>query len=157
MDKFIRLTYKVYGLRGSFIDSQIVLERCIDIYLSKVFSKNNQTEIELRDWVFTERLNFESKIQILRLALDKHLPNFKEDNPNYSADLIKVMKLRNTLAHWLLINDEEAINLHEKDGTLSFAKFKTDSKIEYVTQKEFDEVLEIFGNYIPLFQEMIKK
>jgi hypothetical protein len=148
------LMHRIYGLRGAVINEHIMLERMIDFYLSNTFAKDKKTSTELRDWVFTERINFESKIQILRLTISSHNPEFDLQYPKYGNDLIEINQKRNILGHHLFINDDEAIELYEKHNTYSFAKFKTDSSILYLTNDEVKNLINLISKYVPIFMEL---
>jgi hypothetical protein len=129
MGAFEKYMKDISFIRGSIINETIALERMIDIYLSNHFSNTPDKAIELRDWVITDRIIFENKIQILRLVIDKHNIDFKKQNPTYFNDLIFIGEQRNIFAHYLIINDKESIELFNSTGDISFAKFKKDSQI----------------------------
>lgn len=155
MGSHMDMLLHMHKTRGIIIDNQITVERIIDFYLSKTLSKDEQTEIELRDWVFTERIAFEPKLQIFKLVVSKHNPEFEVNNKDYWKALNSIMQIRNIMAHWLLINDNTSIDLYEKQKTFSFAKFKNDAQMEYVGQRHIVNIMDIFSKYIPALMELL--
>src|SRR5688572_27203759 len=93
----------VSSITGTIIHETILLERMIDVYLSNIFGKNKEFAIALRDWVFTERINLESKIQILKLVIERYNEPFAKEHKSYFTDLIYIMEQRNIFAHYLIV------------------------------------------------------
>jgi len=137
----------MYKLRGALIHEAVFLERMIDFFLSKHFAKNKKASIELTDWVFTERITFENKVQILNLVIQKYFPEFKETHPTYHKDIIYIVEQRNIFAHYLALNDDKDIELFLNDKTISFIKYKNDSTVVYKTKSEYLKLVSLMERY----------
>ena len=144
----------VYHVRGLFINEFIVLERNIDLYLARTFGKPNLINA-LHDWVFTDRIFFENKIQIFKLTIERCNPEFKSNNPQYFNDLLFLVQQRNIFAHYAFINDDASLKKFVKDKTLTFAKFKNDAEVFEYTQDKINKVCDLLLKYAPVITDLV--
>jgi hypothetical protein len=150
---FLAYTEKLYTVRGMIIHEAVFMERMIDLILSNHFSKDPETFLEMRDWVFTERIPLEPKIQTLKLVFEKHKKQFVKDNPEFFNNLIHIAEQRNIFAHYLVINDEEHVKKFNLTGEITFAKFKTNSKLVPYTTDMVKKVVNMMLERIPALVE----
>ncbi len=147
---------KIYRIRGAIINDAIMVERLIDFYISNLYGETKEKATELRDWVFTERISFESKIQLFALVIDKHNSKFKKDNPDFLKELIHIVEQRNIFAHYLCFSDDEAMELFHKNGSLTFGKYKNDAKEIIYTTDQLKRVSDLIIKYIPQLMDLVE-
>jgi SAM-dependent MidA family methyltransferase len=87
-------------LTGYIIYSTVEIERKIDNFIAKHFCKSKKLANQLKQTLlFTERLTFDAKKDVLISVLKNDYKRFIEDNPKFIANLSEIAPQRNVFAH----------------------------------------------------------
>ena len=148
---------QIYILRGAIINNLILLERTIDEYLSVFFTKNKELCGPLRDWVFAECINLDNKIKILSSVLENYENEFLSHHSSLIANLQYLKDKRNVFAHYLILNDEESVELFLRELTVTFVKFRTDSYLIFYKKDELERIERLMASCTPILVELVEK
>ena len=86
--------------RGFIINSTIEIERKIDDLLAGFFCATEEKQNELKELLlFTERISFDHKREMLSNILQSKYPDFIEQNKSLIRDLEDIAPHRNRFAH----------------------------------------------------------
>lgn len=117
-------------LRGKILGLSVEFERSLDDFIAAHFCKDEIREMELKELLlFTERITLDSKRAIFCVIVQKHYPQFLEQNADCLDEIGEIIPHRNVLAH-LEINLEKSV-WEGETGKLA----KDDEKRELVFKK----------------------
>ena len=87
-------------MRGIIISHTIYIERKIDEFLSNHFCEKMERKNELCELLlFTERITFDMKKQMLYAIVKEHYKQFIKDNETFLQDMEAIAPHRNIFAH----------------------------------------------------------
>ncbi len=156
-DEQFRFEYEHYTnlafhRRGVIINEVVMLERIVDEILSNYFCGTTPKKQELMELIIcTNRMIFENKIQVLKVLLEKHKPDFLKANPTIINDIInKIIVERNIFAHYWLVTSKELSDFISKNQTV-FIKFKNTTEYIYYDDDKFETICRLIGKTIKTF------
>lgn len=148
---------QIKNIRGEIIDRSIFLERLIDIYIATYFCGNwtKKTSELLELIIATNRMIWENKIQVFKILLERHSPNFLVENPKIINGILGVIVHRNVFAHYIIHYGEKAKLKFDADKTITLIKFK--NSVEYVTYSEIeiDKIISDIRDYTIAIGELV--
>ncbi len=144
--------------RGVIINEVIMLERIVDEILSTYFCGTTTKKQELMELIIcTNRMIFENKMQVLKVLLEKHKPDFLKTNPTIINDIInKIIVERNIFAHYWLVTSKELSDFISKNQTV-FIKFKNTTEYIYYDDEKFETICHLIGKTIKTFIALQKE
>jgi hypothetical protein len=154
-ERYPYLAPKAWTIRGLIINETIYLERLIDEFLGRHFCPDPAKRVELFELILgNERINFESKRQILQFVLEKHHKKLVDENKSIFSDLKKIIDERNFLAHQLLDSSEEAFD-KLKEGKIGFVKFRNSTEKVWYDDPKLNKIRQSISDYIKLFTDIL--
>jgi len=148
--------------RGFFITEFSRLERVVDLYLAKYFTKDEHSVNELVS-ILIDRINFEGKATALkalferRNAYDEFIHN-RHDKKIYrkiTDGLRSVAQKRNWFAHYHLLDV-----VHDKNIVIGLIQFRDSTNLITYTHKQFEdliaEILNVKNQLIQLLNELVQ-
>ena len=146
-------------VRGHVIQIAIELEMKINLFLSRHFGRNSKIKDDLFYHLFiTNKISFDSKIELLDITIKQYYTGFKKRNPDYCNDLKNIIKARNNFAHAHLdITQKGKDNI--KIGTLSLTKYSKAvlTHNEDYTQAKVEELTNLMYKYIEEMNRLISE
>lgn len=160
MNDELKITYEKYTnlafhRRGVILNETIMLERLIDEIIAHYFCGLSTKKQELMELIIcTNRMIFENKIQVLKVLLERHKPDFLKSNPTAINDITqKIIPERNIFAHYWLVTSSDMPDFLAKNQTV-FIKFKNTTEHIYYDDFSFSEVMTVIGNSIRVFMKL---
>jgi hypothetical protein len=150
--EYERYTNLAFQRRGVIINEVVLLERVIDEILAYYFCGSNPKKQELMELIIcTNRMIFENKIQVLKVLLEKHKPDFLKNNPTIINDITqKIIVERNIFAHYWLVTSAELSTFVKAKQTV-FIKFKNTTEYIYYDNNSFAAICEVIAKAIKIF------
>lgn len=141
--------------RGLVINAAVHLEMAINVYLSRYFAKNDTVREEIMASLFcTNRITFESKVQIFCFLINKYDNEFKIAKPKYAKDLKDIIERRNHFAHLTLDLTDEGF---DKTDNIGLGKFSKDIvQVHNYSFEGIDKLLMIIYEYTEEVGKLIK-
>lgn len=126
--------------RGEVLNTVIVLERMIDVYIAAYFCTDPQKRTEMILLLLgNERINFESKRAIFAEIIKTGSTEIKKDRPDIGKEITAVMEHRNKLAHYVLDSSPDALAL--PTGTIRLARLKNSRTHHDYTRADIDKII----------------
>ncbi len=112
----------------------------IDFRIAFYFSDNEAKAYELMDVVIaTNRITFENKVQIFKIIIERHKPEFIQSNPKIFNLIFDLIKERNVFAHYNMFSGDSALEKYQQ-GVFCFVKFKNDREIIEYTREKIENI-----------------
>lgn len=145
--------YSASKTRGVLINHIIFLERLMDRYISEYFCSTKEKAAELLDLILcTRRITFESKSEVLRVALDKNFPQKEKENTETRKEFQYIAEERNKLAHYLLDSSPLAVQIYlHKIPTFTLIKIdkvRTPEIFDPIRTRKLGDILVKNTNYL---------
>lgn len=147
--EYERYTNLAFHRRGVILNEVVMLERIVDEILANYFCGTTPKKQEMMELIIcTNRMIFENKIQVLKVLLEKHKPDFLKDNPTIIKDITdKIIPERNIFAHYWLVTTRELSDFISKNQIV-FIKFKNTTEYVYYDDKKFKTICGLIGKTI---------
>lgn len=124
MEYFEKYEAQASAFRGAIINSTVVLERMIDVYISCHFCKTRRLRGEFISTVISANYIMASKKKdLFAELLKRHDPDFLKENPGIIKMIEKVYINRNIYAHQQMDTTREQVEKFDKYGIITFTKF----------------------------------
>lgn len=125
-------------IRGFIITDTIQLERTIDDILARYFCDTRKRQNDLKEmFLSTEKMSFEMKRQVLKVILERVMPDFEKSFETLNKYLIAVMEQRNIFAHYELDVSKVAMKKYPKE--IGLVKYKNETRTIWYTNKLIQE------------------
>lgn len=142
-------------IRGNILKNTVYVERCMDFIISRYYC-SAEKQNEFRECVLWNRsFNFDFKMQLLKIVLEKERPKFKEKYKKEINWIQNVMEFRNVVAHALIDTSEEAVDLFTKTLSIRYIKYRNGIK-EYETfdTEKVNRLNEIFNGLAVMINKL---
>jgi hypothetical protein len=140
--------------RDILITEVIRLERLMDLYLAAHFCKEDDKREEIMRLIFTDKMMFSIKKDILFAVLKEHNKKFIEvQHPKFKSDIVKIMEARNVLAHRVVEWPDNA-PIDYKPKELGFTEIPANNKFLF-DKRAFDFLSKLIEKYISAFTKLI--
>lgn len=137
------LTKTAASFRGHFIDTMVIIERCIDDFIAQHFCKDHKRRVEFLEYVICqEGIPFERKRQILMFILENNYPETFNSLKNELKIIAGLIEKRNVLAHYLLDNSVQGKADFNKTGEIRFVKIKNGQSLLKFTHEDAFKISE---------------
>jgi len=144
MDEIVNHTIlnRAAQFRGWVLNGTVVLERLVDVYLSRHFCYHKEEQEEIMELVFaaSSGMPFDPKKNLFQIILKKHHRSFYDENTELIHDIAYIIKQRNILAHYLLDRTDAALDRFLKSGEVGFIKFKEVTETIYFTENDIAKI-----------------
>jgi hypothetical protein len=161
-NRFRQVNILAKEIRGPFLEHAIVIERLIEDIISWHFCPDEERRLLLFSLVISEPdFTFSSKIEIIDKILKLHYPDLAKKYPKLVAELTKVRKFRNRIAHAMLDTSDDFLagNFTDRIQLIYFEDGQT--KHQVITTAERDERLKecwrLVMDIVSIQQEVIKR
>lgn len=127
-------------VRGNFINHVSLIEKQIEIFISRYFCKDLERSAEMIEILIGDRfVSFESKRAAFENILKRHYSDTYKESKEYFEHLTIIQTQRNKLAHLIPYLGKEANERFKKDGAIGFVKFVFDkTKPVWFDKEELD-------------------
>ncbi|MBY0427199.1 MAG: hypothetical protein K2Q22_16310 [Cytophagales bacterium] len=126
---FEYLTNNSYHFRGKIISGFNTIDSMLGEYIATYFvGDESQKHKELSEYVFGDRMDYETKRLIFVYIIQKYHPSLLIKYKKEINDLEYLMKERNHLAHAILDTSLEGVEEHSRTGNFAFYRFKNNTK-----------------------------
>ncbi len=143
---------EAHARRGKFINAMINLELLIDKYISDYFCPDKFKADQLKKLIlYSPKTGLSEKLDILKIIM-KNEKDFKNQYPNFFAELRTIIKHRNTFAHTML--DITKYQDIENDSKIEFYKHSNDKWIPF-SKNEFQIWVDKITIYINAIYKLI--
>jgi len=123
-EKYRILDEKSISMRGAIIARTIEVEMLIDKYLSYYFCENFSRAEQLTELVLcSDRLSFNSKVEILLSLLKNNNEEFYNSNKIFVKKMLEIGPDRNVFAHSINLTHDDEGNVLDSD-VIGFERFK---------------------------------
>lgn len=112
-------------LRGKILSDTVEIERKVDNFLSLYFCSTDEKKNELCELLlFTERITFDIKKQMMYAILQNHYKPFLIENPDLIAGLEELIPHRNIFAHLEVDKEESFVDGESENQKVVFKRYK---------------------------------
>jgi len=148
--------------RGLFITEFSRLERVVDLYLAKYFTKDEHNANELIS-ILIDRISFEGKATALKALFERkntfdEFMNNRHDKKTYKKitdGLRSVAQKRNWFAHYHLLDV-----VHDQSIVIGLIQFRDSTNLITYNHKQFEnliaEILNLKNQIINLLNELVQ-
>jgi hypothetical protein len=125
---------------GHIIHKVAELELFIGLYIALKFTNDKEKADEIT-YMVIPKLNFSTKIEILKVLISQHNPEFYIQNPEFENDIEEIRIKRNIVAHQYLNTSSDAIDRFKTTGSIYFLKLKDKMKLDEFNDEKLDNIL----------------
>jgi hypothetical protein len=147
--EYEKYTNAAFYRRGLVINETIFLERAIDDFISSYFCQDSDKKRELMELIiYTNRMIFENKVQVLKFLLERHNPDVLKSSPTFINDILqKIIPERNIFAHYWLVTSTELTDYLKENKTVVVRYKNTIDHLEY-DDNRISELMALIGKCI---------
>lgn len=151
-----RLVIEIKRQRGELISQMVMLEKWVDIYIAQYFCSGNKVWELMELIIATDRISFESKVQVFKVLIKRHDADFASKNKNMVKEILQMIKVRNVFAHYIMFTGDSAVAKYIAEGKMTFVKFKNETTYPEYSLSEINGYIEQAVNYTTILREHLK-
>lgn len=141
-------------IRGYFLNTMIIVERQIDIYISEYFSKDFIKREEMMLSILS-RINLKSKREIFERMIKKNEPLFYEKYTTEINGLNNLIDRRNVLAHAAVDYSETAMLNFVQKKFVTLKRLNDEIIPETYNEKTANQLIHRAAKLTLIFNELI--